>query len=309
MKANSIASVTVCYNGASELPQHLDALLCQDRALQEIIVVNNGSTDHTREVLERNYPQVTALSLPENVGVGGGFTAGLSHAAIAVKHDWVWLFDHDSRPRKDAARNLCQAMESLGDSLDEIGMFASVGVHPETNRRYLPQFWRDGFVKASEELLRQPIWFADFAMSSGSLISREVVEAVGLPRADFFMDAVDFEYCLRIRSRGYKIAVVNSSELAHAMGNPTSVKRLGVSKIRGGQPPWREYYLARNVVYVVWWLYPTGKAKRYMFRFLAKHACGILLFESHKLACLKKVFQGFDDGRRARLGVRFRPSA
>ena len=308
MKTNSIASVTVSYNAATELPRHLDALLHQERALQEIVVVDNGSTDGTRELLAQKYPHVTVLRLPENLGVGGGFATGLSYAAIARRHDWVWLFDHDSLPREDAARNLEDAIAPLGESVREVGMFASVGVHSETKARYFPQFWRDRFVKPSSEKVEEPVWFADFAMSSGSLLSREVVEAVGLPRSDFFMDGVDFEYCLRIRNRGYKIAVVTSSELSHAMGSPRAVKIFGITKFRGGHPPWRQYYLARNVVYVVWWLYPSGRAKRYMFRFLARHAFAVLLFDSRKLPCLRKIYQGFQDGRRARLGIRFRPS-
>ena len=45
-----------------------------------------------------------------------------------------------------------------------------------------------------------------------------MVEAIGLPRADFFMDFFDFEYCLRARSHGYRIAVITRSKLAHEIG-------------------------------------------------------------------------------------------
>jgi len=41
---------------------------------------------------------------------------------------------------------------------------------------------------------------------------------------------------------------------------------------------------------------------------LARHAGGVLLFGSHKLACLRRMAQGFSDGRKASLGIRFRPS-
>ena len=304
----SIASITVSYNGAKELPRHLDALLRLDRPLQEVIVVNNGSTDETAELLSCNYPRVRVINLPENVGVGGGFSAGLSYAAITQKHDWIWLFDNDSIPREDAARMLEEAIASLEGCADDVGMFASVGVHSETRARYYPEFWRDRFVKASGKDVTEPIWFADFAMSSGSLVRREIVECIGLPRSDFFMDGVDFEYCLRIRSRGYKIAVVNASELEHAMGSPRTTRFFGVSKIRGDHAPWRQYYLARNVAYVVWWLYPNRRAKYNTLVHLARHACAVLLFDRKKFTSLLKILQGFHDGRRARLGIRFLPS-
>lgn len=306
--ASSIASVTVSYNGAKLLPRHLDALGRQERTLQEIIVVDNASTDETRELLARRYPHVTVLNLPENTGVGGGFAAGLSYAAITRRHDWVWLFDQDSQPREDAARRLEEAISALDGSVNDVGMLASVGVHPETRKKYYPEFWRDRFVKPTGEQVKEPIWFADFAMSSGSLVRQDVVESVGLPRPDFFMDGTDFEYCLRIRSRGYRIAVVRASELEHVMGNPRAVRLFGVSKLVGGHPPWRQYYLARNVAYVVWWLYPNRKAKCHILRHLARAACAVLLFDRQKFASLVKILQGFHDGRRAKLGIRFLPS-
>lgn len=308
MNAGSIASVTVSYNGAKVLPGHLDALSRQERGLQEIIVVNNGSTDGTRELLAQRYPQVTVLNLPENVGVGGGFSAGLSYAAIERKHDWIWLFDNDSMPREDAGRRLEEAISSFDGPVNEIGMLTPVGVHSQTKARYYPEFWRDRFVKPSTEDVKEPIWFADFAMSSGSLVRRDVVESVGLPRSDFFMDGVDFEYCLRIRNHGYKIAVVNAAELEHSLGNPRRVKFFGITKVVGEHAPWRQYYLARNVVYVVWWLYPNRRAKYYLLRHLTRHACALFLLNPRGIASVVKMLQGVCDGRRAKLGIRFLPS-
>jgi hypothetical protein len=43
-------------------------------------------------------------------------------------------------------------------------------------------------------------------------------------------------------------------------------------------------------------------------RHLVRHAGGVLLFGSNKLACLGRMAQGFWDGRKASLGIRFRPS-
>jgi len=64
----SIASVTIAYNAASVLPRQLDALLRQTRPLQEIVVVDNGSTDGTSRMLAERYPQVTVLRMAENLG-------------------------------------------------------------------------------------------------------------------------------------------------------------------------------------------------------------------------------------------------
>lgn len=67
----AVASVTVAHNAARVLPRQMEALLRQTRSLQEIIVVDNASTDGTSELLAERYPQVTVLRIPENLGAGG----------------------------------------------------------------------------------------------------------------------------------------------------------------------------------------------------------------------------------------------
>lgn len=304
----SVASVTVAYNSAHVLPRQMEALLRQTRPIQELIVVDNGSTDGTTDLLAERYPQVTVLRMSENLGIGGALAAGMTYAALEKEHGWVWTFDSDSIPNDDALDALLDAVKSLGREGGEVGIVAAVPVHRETGTRYEPLLWRDGFAKPSAELLRQAIWFADLVISSGCMVRRDVVEKVGVPRADFFIDFVDFEYCLRARSHGYKIAVITRAKLAHEIGNTRKIRWPGYSRLWLDHAPLREYYMSRNLAYAAWWLYPSRAVKRFAIRYLARHAGGVLLFGSHKLACLMKMAQGLWDGRRATLGIRFRPS-
>ncbi len=304
----SVASVTVAYNAARVLPRQMDALLRQTRPLQEIVVVDNASTDGTSALLAERYPQVTVLRMRENLGYGGAWAAGLVHVALEGGHDWAWTFDDDSVPNDDALAALLQGIESLAEPDGPLGMVAALPVHPQTGTCYPPQLWHDGWVKPSTELLQQPVWFADLAFAAGCMVRREVVERVGLPRADFFMDFIDFEYCLRVRTHGYKIAVITRSQFAHEVGNARKVRLFGYSRLWPDHAPWREYYMTRNLTYAGCWLYPTFGTKRFVLCHLTRHAGGVLLFGSNRLACLKKMAQGFSDGRRARLGIRFRPS-
>jgi GT2 family glycosyltransferase len=343
----SIASVTASYNAARLLPRQLEALLLQTRVLQEIIVVDNGSDDDTVAVLEARYPQVTVLKMGENLGAAGAWSAGLKYAALQRKHDWVWTFDDDSVPRSDALAGLLETAgiarelnvsgqpggtgtntatldrktpgtektfgteKILGtDPVGEgtIGIISALPVNPQTGECYPPLLWREGFVKPSPQQLREPIVFADLAFTSGAMVSREMVEKIGLPRSDFFMDFFDFEYCLRARAHGYRIAVVTGVRLAHEVGTARPVKLPGFPAVWPNHAPWREYYISRNLAYAVWWLYPSRHAKRFTVRHLVRHAGGVLCFGSEKMTSLKRMLQGFSDGRHARLGIRFRPS-
>jgi len=305
--AISIASVTTAYNAERVLSRQMDALLRQTRPLDEVIVVDNGSTDGTRQLLVERYPQVTILEMPANLGAAGAWSAGLEYAALRKRHDWVWAFDDDSVPGDGALEILLEAAESKAAAEANTGMVAVLPVHRESGEQYPPLLWREGFYRPSAETLRQSVWFADLAIASGLMVRRELVEKIGLPRSDFFMDFFDFEYCLRARSHGYRIAVVNGVELAHEVGDARRIRMAGYSALWPNHAPWREYYMSRNLAYVVWWLYPSGASKRSTVRHMLRHACGSLLFGSEKFACVKKMAQGFSDGLHARLGIRFRP--
>jgi len=246
--------------------------------------------------------------MPENLGHSGGLAAGVAYAALQKRHDWIWSFDDDSVPNKDALQALLEGAESFGDTASEIGIVASLPFHAESGTCYHPLLWRDGLVKPSAELMRQKIWFADLVIASGCMIRRELVEKIGLPRSDFFSDFDDFEFCLRARSHGYKIAVITRSQFAHDIGTPKQIRLPGYSRLWSDHAPWREYYIGRNITYTAWWLYPSRGTKRFVVGHLARHAAGVLLFNSRRLACLKKLIQGFWDGRRASLGIRFRPT-
>lgn len=303
----SIASVTVTHNSSQVLPQHIEALLRQKRRVQEIVVVDNASTDGTAALLRERYPQVTVLPMRENLGASGAFAVGLAYAALERRHDWVWAFDHDSVPNDDSLELLLAGAESLRDQNGQIGILAPLAIHGETGTAYAPLLWQDGYVKLPAEKLHEPVVFADLVINSGSLLRRGLVEEIGLPRADFFMDFFDYEYCLRARSHGYKIAVITGSRLVHEIGNSRKVWLPGGSGLWKDHSPCREYYISRNLTYAAWWLYPTPGGKWFAFRHLARHAGGVLLFSSSRLACLRRMAQGFWDGRRASLGTRFLP--
>jgi GT2 family glycosyltransferase len=232
--------------------------------------------------------------------------AGLSYAALSRRHDWIWTFDFDSVPAADSLATMLGGIESLDRKLD-IGMIAPMPVHRQTGTFYPPLLWRDGLVRPTIEQMRKPLWFADLVIASGSLVRRKVVETIGLPRADFFMDFFDFEYSLRARTHGYEIAVVPQAELGHEIGDARTVWFLGRSRLWTNQPPWRAYYFSRNLAYLGWWLYPNRRTKISVARFLAKRLAAVVFLGSSGAACAMRMIQGFHDGLRGRMEIRLRP--
>jgi len=298
----SLASVTVVYNGEQVMPRHLDALMAQSYRVDEIIVVNNASTDGTSSLLARLSPQVTVLNLPTNEGVGGGYVAGLRYA-IARGHDWVWQFDQDSIPATDALAHLLDGLERHSAKNDRVAIVAPKCINLATGREYPGLRWRNRWKKVEFESAIG-VEFVDAVISSGSLIRCQAIEQVGLPRADYFIDYIDMEYCLRLRRSGYKIAVIRHSILEHAVGAPRVLNIAGYKQQWADHVPWREYYKTRNEIFTVWQFQPEWTAKYSALRRLTRHALGILFFGRDKLTCLRMMCLGARDGLAGRLGIR-----
>jgi rhamnosyltransferase len=304
-KGFSVASVTVSYNGARVIGRQLEALKRQSYKINEIIVVNNASTDGLPELLAATFPEITVLNLPDNRGVGGALCAGLDYAALTKKYDWVWLFDDDSIPADNALEMLLAGLDYVNGNPGDLAILAPVCEDEKTKMQCPGMLWQNGRIVRVHISPDEPLAMVDLVISSGSLVRKEAVEAVGLPRADFFMDFVDFEHCLRLRHHGFRIAVVRASHLDHVLGEPATFKILGRVKRWTDQAPWRCYYIVRNEVFTIWRYYPALRNKAFFLGRSAWLILCLLLFGKRKMHCLQMMCRGFLDGRSGRLGIRF----
>lgn len=61
----SVAVIVPCYNGAHYLGEALNSVLAQTHPADQIIVVDDGSTDHSPQIMAEyasKYPQIKAVS-------------------------------------------------------------------------------------------------------------------------------------------------------------------------------------------------------------------------------------------------------
>lgn len=86
-----VAAVVVTYNRKELLRECLNALLNQTRPLDEIIVIDNASTDGTQEMIAKEFPYITYVLMSENIGGAGGFHEGMK-LAYEKGYDWIWVF-------------------------------------------------------------------------------------------------------------------------------------------------------------------------------------------------------------------------
>lgn len=237
-----ITAVVVTFNRLELLKQGIECLRKQQK-LTGIIVVNNGSTDGTREWLDAQ-PGLLVVH-QDNVGGSGGFYTGIERA-YSEGADWIWCMDDDVFPRPDCLDRLLPYTDR-----PEVGILSprrllegKVFTHEFRHFNFTNPVGSLHGRKLAKQQVNQAteIVGADF---EGPFISRRVVEKIGLPNRELFIFCDDTDYCLRTHLAGFKLLYIPEAlmDKHKFFSNDTWTSRNRKKK-------WKRYYQVRNEAYL-----------------------------------------------------------
>jgi GT2 family glycosyltransferase len=282
--SESVVAVVVTYNRKDLLRECLEAVTSQSRAPESVLVVDNASTDGTREMLEQEFPSVELLALPVNEGSSGGFHEGMK-AAVQEGYDWLWVMDDDTIPAGDALEKLLDAPQHL-NGMPKPSLLASKVLW--TDGKLHPMNWPaphmgdlDLFLDGVERTII-PIRSNTFP---SLLVRRESVERHGPPRKGFWIWADDIDFTQRILrdEPGYLV--------------PQSI---AVHKTATAHKPWeggqRFYYAVRNGVFILRGDTLRWKEKIGWLFVLSSQILNFFGTEGVKPWTVKVVLRGLRDG-------------
>lgn len=202
--------MVVSFNRGIRLVGAIEGLRNQTRRVDEIIVVENGSTDGSREYLRGLGPPVLIVESHRNVGGAGGFALGLAWA-LHRGHDLVWLMDDDAEPHPDCLDHL---LLPYGGDVARYSFTSPQVVDREgrtgpRNHQVLSDRYDELFRAAEHGHLA-----AASSSFVGPLISLSHARRTHLPLADFFIWHDDTEYTSRLAALAPAIAVP-TARIAH----------------------------------------------------------------------------------------------
>ena len=210
-----IIAVVVTFNRRDMVTRLVAALDAGSVVPDEVVVVDNASSDGTADALAAagTTTPLTVLRLTENTGGAGGFHTGLA-AAMERGADLVWLMDDDGTPAADCLQSLLPHLDThdfIGPAVvseDDPGRLCFPIRVPGSSRvlHAVPDLEA---ASASGLLEGVVIPF------NGVLVTRELVERIGLPREEFFIWGDDVEYLWRARAAGARIATVVGARFRH----------------------------------------------------------------------------------------------
>jgi dTDP-4-dehydrorhamnose reductase len=192
----------------------LRALLDQTRPVDQVVIFDNGSTDGTRDHLEREgllaFENVSFVRVEKNRGPAGGFSALFQHC-YAQGCDWLWVMDDDVIPEPNALEELVSAYATNFSTPESIGFLASCLRTPDGQPNNVPDA---SAPPRWAELLGQGLVRIQFSTLCADLIPRSTMEKFGFPCADFYYGGEDIDYSFRI-TRERPIYLVGRSNAVH----------------------------------------------------------------------------------------------
>ena len=209
-KNKSIAIVVVTYNRKVLLKEALEAIANQNVKDVKVIVVDNASTDGTKEYIAEALKdsRFSYLNTGVNLGGAGGFNFGIKEA-VKLGCDYIWIMDDDCIVHKDSLEKLLQFAKEKDDDFGFLssvvkwtdGSVCRMNIQKYSLKNQVTDFETNG----------QKIKMATFV---SLFFKRSVVEDVGLPIKEFFIWGDDIEYTNRI-SKKYNCYLVTDSVVTH----------------------------------------------------------------------------------------------
>jgi GT2 family glycosyltransferase len=255
----SVSVIIPNWNGSRLLPTCLDSLKRQTYPDFEIIVVDNASTDDSRELISRNYPGVQVISLDSNRGFAGGVNAGIragrGKIVVLLNNDTeaepAWLGELVGALQADAHVGMAASKLRLFDERDKLhsaGDFYRVDGVPG-NRGV----WEVDRGQYDDAASTPPVFGA---CAGAAAYRRELFERVGDFDPDLVSYCEDVDLNWRARLAGYGCVYAPHAIVYHHL-----------SATGGG--PRASYFVGRNLILVLVKDYPTALWQRYWARIAA----------------------------------------
>lgn len=214
MTSSALAVVVVTYDSADSIKHLLSDLLAQLGPADELVVIDNASSDQTVQLARAAGGRVRVVENEDNLGFGGGCHVG----ARATQAPLLFFINPDCRIE---AHCLDRLREAAADRPTWGAWQAAVLLpdgHINTDGgvvHYIGIGWA-GDCGKSADVMRADLTEVAFPSGAAMVIRRSVWEELGGFDQSYFMYSEDLDLGLRLWLAGYRVGVVPGARVVHA---------------------------------------------------------------------------------------------
>lgn len=216
---SKVSVIIVTYNAMKWAERCFDSLR-QSTLPLDCIVVDNGSTDGTKNFIKVNYPEIDFIESAENLGFGKANNIGIGKA-YKKGADFFYLMNQDAWLYRDSIHTLIEVYKNHIKQ-EEIGIISPMQI--DGSEKFLDIFL-DKYIAINFEKTRlisdiyfqtlKPYYEINFVNAAHWLIPRKTVETVGGFNPYFFHYGEDNEYVNRVHFHQKKVLLVPASKAVH----------------------------------------------------------------------------------------------
>lgn len=245
---SKVSVVIPNYNGMQYVKTCMDSLMQQTFPDFEILFVDNGSVDGSREYVETHYPETRMIAFPENTGFCKAVNAGIK----ASESEYVVLLNNDTQVDADFLKELYMGIRdkkrafsaaarmlqfTARDKIDDAGNFYNA----------LGWAYARGKGKPAVNYEKEQKVFS--ACAGAAIYRKKVFEKIGYFDEEHFAYLEDMDIGYRAQIAGYENWYLPRAKVYH-VGSGTTGSRYNQFKIR---------YSSRNNVYMIYKNMPLGQ--------------------------------------------------
>ena len=220
-----VAIILVNWNGRELTLECLRSLAAATYRNRVVIVVDNASTDGSREAIGREFPDIRILAMAQNLRFAGGNNAGIRHA-FELGAEMVVLLNNDTTVAPDFLSRMVDRV--LVD--DRIGIVAPAIFYAEAPETFwfaggVISFWtgtmRHVGIRERDHGQYAGARPTDFATGCCFLTTKEVIDRVGVLDEAYYIYTEDADFSMRVRNAGYRIVFEPAAKVWHKLSVST----------------------------------------------------------------------------------------
>jgi len=221
-----VSILVLNWNGERVIKSSLDSIRKLDYPNIEVIVVDNGSTDASIDIISNEFPDFRLLKNSKNLGFSAGMNIGIQES----RGDLILLYNNDAIAHPASLSEMVKTIRSD----DKIGIVGGLILYNEPKDaigsrggKFDPVtgvIWAEGHGKklvAEDQLKENPVTDLDYISGCVLLVRKDVIQKIGLFDEQAILWGQDLDWCLKARRAGFK-CVLNPSAIIWHIGSYSS---------------------------------------------------------------------------------------
>lgn len=222
-----VSFIILTWNSKKYITNCLNSILGISTLEKEVIVIDNGSTDGTREVIKKEFPTVRLIKLEKNYGTTYPRNLGLRMANIG--NDYLCILDSDTVINERAISNLINCLSTQPEYMIAVPRMVNLKNVSQISYKRFPTALikllkaipikrfneRGERIEKYDFSLDQAVYEIDYGISACWMMKRQVLEVAGYLDERIFYAPEDVDYCATVWKNKGKVILATESKIIH----------------------------------------------------------------------------------------------